>query len=73
MERKEVERVIAKGKKREVFKDKVSEFGEKLFEILIEKWKIFVGGIIGLGLVIFVVWALIEREKNKKVEDLRKF
>jgi hypothetical protein len=73
MERKEIERVIAKGKKREVFKDKVSEFGEKLFEILIEKWRIFVGGIIGLGLVIFVGWALIEREKNKKAEDLRKF
>ena len=73
MERKEIERVIAKGKKREVFKDKVSEFGEKLFEILIEKWKRFVGGIIGLGLAIFFGWALIEREKNKKVEDLRKF
>jgi hypothetical protein len=75
MERKEkeIERVIAKGKKREVFKDKVYELGEKLFEVLIEKWRVFVGGVIGLGLVVFVIWALIEREKNKKAEDLRKF
>jgi hypothetical protein len=73
MREEEFKRVIAKGKKKEVFQDKIYELGERLFDIIAEKWKEVIAGLLATSLVIFVVWALRERGKNKEKEDFLKF
>ncbi|GBD04263.1 hypothetical protein HRbin19_01573 [bacterium HR19] len=73
MREEEFKRVIAKGKKKEFFQDKIYELGERLFDILAERWKEAIAVVLALSLAIFLVWAVREREKNKEKEDFLKF
>lgn len=65
--------VIAKGKRREFIKDAVYEFGESIFEAILERWKeilISVGVVLGVVLVVSLV---LHRMKQKKIEDFLNF
>lgn len=67
------ERVIAKGKKKEVLSDKLIEIGERIFDWLIEKWKQVVLGVFIILVVGFGIWIFSEQRKNKMSEELAEF
>ncbi len=64
-EKEEFEPVIAKGKRKEFFKDKVIEFTEDLFYTISERWKEVLVGFAGVILAVGLILGVFEYRKNK--------
>ncbi len=67
------ERVIAKGKKKEVLSDKIVEIGEEVFDFIIDRWKEIGLGVIAILIVGFAIWIFSEQKKKKLSEELARF
>ncbi len=67
------EPVIAKGKRKEFFRDKVYEVGERIFDVIVERWKEVLLFLFFFVISAFIFWSILERNKRKKLEDIAEF